>query len=230
MKITQQVFTKLDNALRYSEAEKEQMRKSIDDDTIDDKKRTDAEKKAFKSKIIHITPDELKMLYITYEIPIPKEVGEITDKNFSLAKEELWWALKKRVKPVEEENIHFKSIPITKKEAIEISETVRERGITVKEVQELMKKLDIPDYSKVTAKNKIQYVEMVLKKLNSAFQCESLKRAIVEIKEESFHRCGNEEVVISRKKSKIESKDLVPSTNIHALTKKYFEERSKKLV
>lgn len=124
----------------------------------------------------------------------------------------------------------FKAVPFTQKEAIQISETVKERGITVREVQELMKKLGMSDHSKVTAKNKMRYMEMILRKLNDAFQCESLKRAIVEIKEESFHRCGNEEVIVSRKKSKIESKDLVPSSDIHALTKKYFEQRAKKLV
>lgn len=194
-------------------------------------------KKIKKSiEIKKYSPQEMKILYLSYGIPIPESIGEINEKNIREAATELLYILEEKVSPVEMEHLKFELISIAEKEAVEISESLRERNITVKEVQEIMKKLSIPDYSKVTAKNKVVYVEIILMTLNSMFnhQCEELKRAVVEIKEERYLRCVDEEtnrteeVVTKRKKSKLKGEDLVPSSDIHNLTKQYFEQRKKK--
>lgn len=124
--------------------------------------------------------------------------------------------------------LKFSALPPKEKEISDILEAVKERGVTVKEIQELMRKLDIPGASEVTSKNKNRYIQILLKKLNELSRCELLKRVKLEIKEETYNKCGEEEIIIKRRKSKIESDDLAPSTDIHSLSKKYLEKNVKK--
>jgi hypothetical protein len=99
--------------------------------------------------------------------------------------------------------------------------------VTVREVRRWMSKFRMPDASKVTAKNKISYLDKVLKVAveKSGGDMDFVRNAKIDIKEDFGMRFKKDMIVLDETKTTIEKKNVAPDVEITR-----FLERQLKLI
>jgi len=88
--------------------------------------------------------------------------------------------------------------------------------VTVREVRSWMSRFKIPDASKVTARNKINYLDKVLKIAveKSGGKIDFVRQAKIDVKEDFGMRYKKDMIVLDEQKRTIEKKNMDPDVEI----------------